>query len=96
MKEGVDSGVYCVTSVLKFSFARKFSNTMIQTSPVPSTAMRCEMQSMTQVLGKQVGGGDVGSWLVEAGIGAWGQKAPRGLLARGESASHLPPRPQSG
>lgn len=61
VKEGVNSGGYYVTSVLKSSIARKFSNTMIQTSLVPSTAMRCEMQSMMQVLGKQVGGGDVDS-----------------------------------
>lgn len=30
---------------------RKSSNTMTQTIPVPSTAMKCEMQSMMQVLG---------------------------------------------
>lgn len=64
VKERANSRVYCVTSVCKFSIAREFSNTMTQTNLVPSTATRCEMQLMMQVLGKTVGGGhsDEGWW----------------------------------
>lgn len=62
--EGANSVFYCVTSVHKFSIARKFSKIMTQTIPAPSTAMRCETQSMMQVLGKAVavGGRDKGWW----------------------------------
>lgn len=34
-EEGTDSEVECVTSVFKFSIARKFSNTMTQTNLAP-------------------------------------------------------------
>ncbi|KAI2573740.1 calpain 3, partial [Homo sapiens] len=36
------------TSGTRLRPGRKFSNTMTQTSPAPSTATRCEMQSTTQ------------------------------------------------
>lgn len=43
----------CVTAIFEFSIFRKSSNTMTQTIPAPSIAMRCEMQSMMQVLGAE-------------------------------------------
>lgn len=58
-----------MTSALKFSIARKFSNAMIQTNPAPSTAMRCETQSMMQVLGKKGGWPGCGLEPMEAETG---------------------------
>ena len=57
---------------------------MTQTNLVPSTAMRCEMQSMTQVLGKKVGGGDMDK-------GWWKQQLEGGETKEGESVSPFPP-----
>lgn len=70
VKNGVDLEIQCVTSILKFSIARKFSNTMTQTSLAPLTATRCEMQSMTQVL-RRKGWEGCGPEAVGAGMG-WG------------------------
>lgn len=86
-EEGTDSEVECVTSVFKFSIARKFSNTMTQTNLAPSTATRCAMQSMMQVWGRngvarmRMGGGRSGD--ERGGLGHWGptrEKDEKGLL----------------
>lgn len=80
-KEGTNSEVECVTSVLKFSIARKFSNTMTQTNPAPSTATRCAMQSRMQVWGRngvarmRMGGGR--SRDERGGLGHWGPTRER-------------------
>lgn len=43
----------CVTAIFEFSILRKSSNTMTQTIPAPSIAMRCETRSTMQVLGAE-------------------------------------------